>query len=114
MKNDDKERDFRLKPARFRPNQRDEPRVWSVAFKRIMHLAHMSSSQGGKRKPRRMQSSFKQRCAVRVTYSPNKSAGQWKAHGHYIERESATQLVSLGNRACGPSGDPVGPATLYK
>src|SRR5208282_5267492 len=34
---------------------------------------------------------YKQRCAVRVTYSPNKTAGQWKAHGRYIARESATE-----------------------
>jgi len=91
MRNDDQERKFRLKPARSRPNQRDEARVWSVAFRRVMHLAHMSSSKGGSTTPGRTQSSFRQRCAVRVTYSPNKSAGQWKAHGHYIERESASE-----------------------
>jgi type IV secretory pathway VirD2 relaxase len=34
---------------------------------------------------------YKQRCAVRVTYSQNKTAGQWKAHGHYIARETATE-----------------------
>ena len=34
---------------------------------------------------------FDQRCAVRVTYSPNKTSGQWRAHGVYIARESATQ-----------------------
>jgi type IV secretory pathway VirD2 relaxase len=32
-----------------------------------------------------------QRCAVRVTYSRNKNAGQWKAHGHYLARERATE-----------------------
>jgi type IV secretory pathway VirD2 relaxase len=26
-----------------------------------------------------------------VTYSPNKTAGQWKAHGRYLARETATQ-----------------------
>ena len=30
-----------------------------------------------------------QRCAVRVTYSPNRVRGQWAAHGRYIARESA-------------------------
>ena len=34
---------------------------------------------------------FGQRCAIRVTYSPNKSAGQWKAHGYYLARERATE-----------------------
>ena len=31
-----------------------------------------------------------QRCAVRVTYLSNKTRGQWKAHGRYLARESAT------------------------
>jgi hypothetical protein len=31
------------------------------------------------------------RRAVRVGYSANKSPGQWKAHGRYVARESATQ-----------------------
>jgi hypothetical protein len=32
---------------------------------------------------------YLQRCAVRVTYSPNRVRGQWAAHGRYIARESA-------------------------
>ncbi len=31
------------------------------------------------------------RCAVRVTCSRNKNAGQWKAHGYYLARERATE-----------------------
>jgi hypothetical protein len=34
---------------------------------------------------------YQQRCAVRVTYSPNKTPGQWKAHGRYLARETATE-----------------------
>ena len=34
---------------------------------------------------------FLQRCAVRVTYSPNRIRGQWAAHGRYVARESATR-----------------------
>jgi hypothetical protein len=30
-----------------------------------------------------------------VTYSANKSPGQWRAHGHYIARESATQKENV-------------------
>jgi hypothetical protein len=33
---------------------------------------------------------YLQRCAVRVTYLNNKTRGQWKAHGRYLARESAT------------------------
>ncbi|HLK21386.1 MAG TPA: hypothetical protein VKT81_20685, partial [Bryobacteraceae bacterium] len=29
-------------------------------------------------------------CAVRVTYLSNKTRGQWRAHGRYLARESAT------------------------
>jgi hypothetical protein len=35
-----------------------------------------------------------QRCAVRVTYSPNRVSGQWAAHGRYISRGSATKEAS--------------------
>ena len=42
---------------------------------------------GSARTPR----TFNQRVAVRVSYSTNKSPGQWKAHGRYVARESATQ-----------------------
>src|SRR5260370_10087470 len=30
-----------------------------------------------------------QRCAVRVSYSSSKTKGQWRAHGRYLERDSA-------------------------
>ncbi len=36
-------------------------------------------------------SALSQRCAVRVTYSRNKNAGQWRAHGYYLARERATE-----------------------
>jgi hypothetical protein len=34
---------------------------------------------------------YRQRCAVRVIYSQNKTHGQWKAHGRYIMREAASR-----------------------
>jgi len=34
---------------------------------------------------------YSQRCAVRVMYAKNATRGQWKAHGRYIARESASQ-----------------------
>ncbi len=33
---------------------------------------------------------YSQRCAVRVLYSRNTSKGQWRAHGRYVARESAS------------------------
>jgi len=104
-KNDDREREFRLSPPKPRRNPDDEARIWSIAFKRVMHIARMSSSSGGSGAPHRGVPSdrFKQRCAVRVTYSPNKAPGQWKAHGRYIARESATHEDSRGHERFGPT-----------
>ena len=31
--------------------------------------------------------SYNQRCAVRVMYAKNTTAGQWRAHGRYVARE---------------------------
>ncbi len=57
-----------------------------------MHYARSSRkannrSHGGKGKFTRP---YHQRCAVRVTYLKNKIRGQWKAHGRYLGRESAS------------------------
>lgn len=37
---------------------------------------------------------YNQRCAVRVMYSRNTVKGQWRAHGRYVARESATYQVN--------------------
>ena len=92
-KNKDKERKFRLRPRK--PAARGERRVYASAYKIIMHHARMS----GVRKRRvvgfgtatRQAGPYSQRCAVRVLYSKNTSKGQWRAHGRYVARESATQ-----------------------
>lgn len=89
------EPEFRLRPRKPRV-VRDEAKAWSRYFKNLIHIVRMTSKparpsrryrgmvDGPKRKPHR------QRCAVRVTYSPNRVRGQWAAHGRYIARESAT------------------------
>jgi type IV secretory pathway VirD2 relaxase len=48
------------------------------------------AKQTGRRNNRTRHSRYQQRCAVRVTYVRNKTTGQWKAHGRYLARESAT------------------------
>lgn len=86
------EREFRLFPRRLRAVRSDGPRAWSIAFKQILYFARMSrktirassTSSGRPRQP------YRQRCAVRVIYSENKTRGQWKAHGRYLMREAAT------------------------
>ena len=97
----DEEREFRLRPRK--PAARGERRVLATSYKIIMHHARMSgvrkgrSSVGSKRsRP------YFQRCAVRVVYSKNATAGQWRAHGRYLVRESVT--FDGGSRGIGFDG----------
>jgi type IV secretory pathway VirD2 relaxase len=92
MERTDEERKVRLRPQKPR-RPRDERVAWSSGFKLLMHYARSTrkvgnrGTYGGKgRSPR----PYLQRCAVRVTYLSNKTRGQWKAHGRYLARESAT------------------------
>jgi type IV secretory pathway VirD2 relaxase len=59
-----------------------------------MHHARMSGIRRrrvvGFATPAKHSRPYYQRCAVRVLYSKNTSKGQWRAHGRYIARESAT------------------------
>jgi hypothetical protein len=53
------------------------------------------AKQTGHRNNRTKQSPrYQQRCAVRVIYVGNKTVGQWKAHGRYLARESATHRAA--------------------
>ncbi len=91
-KNKDEERGFRLRPAK--PPARGERLVYSSAYRIIMHHARMSGVRRrrviGFGTGRTHGRPYSQRCAVRVLYSKNTSNGQWRAHGRYIARESAT------------------------
>src|SRR5580700_10522312 len=92
MARTDDERKIRLRPPKPR-RPRDERVVWSSGFKLLMYYARSSrkarnrGTSGGKSASPRP---YLQRCAVRVTYLNNKTRGQWKAHGRYLARESAT------------------------
>ncbi len=91
MANNDDEREFRLRPRKPRaPSSRNDGVVSTPAFKMLMHYARQSRSGRAQKsagsKPVR---SHRQRCAVRITYSKNATRGQWRAHGRYLERESA-------------------------
>jgi hypothetical protein len=88
----DDERKFRLRPPK--PPARSERAAWASAYKTLMHHARVSRRQmrrafgrSGVLKGR----PYNQRCAVRVMYAKNGTAGQWRAHGRYIARESATR-----------------------
>jgi hypothetical protein len=69
-------------------------------FKRLIHVVRMTAKSA--RPTRASTGAYRvaprknhcQRCAVRVTYSPNRVRGQWAAHGRYIARGSATWGVA--------------------
>ncbi len=92
MARTDDEREVRLRPRKPRV-QRSEAASWSSGFRLLMHYARTSgrttnrAAAGGKM---RSAPAYHQRCAVRVTYLNNRTRGQWKAHGRYLARESAS------------------------
>jgi type IV secretory pathway VirD2 relaxase len=91
MARTDEDREFRLRPPKPRL-VRNEGAAWSNGFKLLMKYARSSRKTsnrgaGGKGKGSRP---YHQRCAVRVTYLKNRIRGQWRAHGRYLARESAT------------------------
>ena len=93
MARTDDERKTRLRPPKPR-RPTDERIAWATGFKLLMYYARSSrkvrnrGTSGGKGRSTRP---YLQRCAVRVTYLNNKTRGQWRAHGRYLARESATQ-----------------------
>lgn len=99
MANDD-EREFRLRPRKpAKPRSRNDATAWAMAFKTVMHYARGSRSAAGRKAVgslgiRSASIPRSQRCAVRVTYARNAVRGQWRAHGRYVERESAAGSAS--------------------
>jgi len=87
----DDEKEFRLRPRKPpRPAARNDATAWAIAFKTVMHYARASRRAAPKSQSARPASFPRnQRCAIRVTYTRNTVRGQWRAHGRYIERESA-------------------------
>lgn len=97
----DKERSLKLTGK----NKIKDQRVRSSAYRRFKQLL-----QDGRRQPRhsapagaglvvpRPARTFAQRVAVRLTYAKNKGDGTWRAHGTYLERESAT---GKDDKGCG-------------
>jgi len=101
------EKPILLRPRRPRGQEKDESKIWAKAFKGLIHVVRMTSKRTGShlRKAGRgssgpRQASYRQRCAVRVTYSGNRVRGQWAAHGRYIVRDSAVDIKS-GNGSSG-------------
>lgn len=111
MSDHDDEQRIKLAPGKSNAKKlAKEVRLLSKAKNRWLNLLRQSGSQGRSRRgapqggakgrgggtPGKKQSQAAsatrhlQRASVRMTFSPNKVKGQWKAHGRYIARESAT------------------------
>src|SRR5579859_4234126 len=93
----DRERAVRLRPPRPRA-PRGEAQVWAYVFRKVGRMIQMGRRAGKKLASAARRNSYTrkahiQRCSVRITYAKNKGPGQWKAHGRYLERESATGRV---------------------
>src|SRR5947207_2376672 len=88
---------IRLRPRKSKHGPNENPRKYTGILRSMLRIVQMSKqgqktrgthSAGGSVRAYR---TFNQRVAVRVSYSANKNPGQWKAHGRYVDRESATQ-----------------------
>ena len=105
------EKPFRVHPRRPKGGPADGVRVLASGYKRLMHLVRMTrrKTTGGAAASRKTKP-FQQRCAIRVSYSGNKTAGQWGAHGRYLMRDSASE----GKKAFDPKSERIDAAEKLK
>jgi hypothetical protein len=88
---DNKRKEFRLYPRRPRGRQPGSPVFWCSTYILLLHYSRLLRAKRRRKHGRRAAlRPHNQRCAVRVMYARNATRGQWKAHGRYIARESAT------------------------
>src|SRR5215472_16829916 len=98
MANSNEGAPIRLRPRRSKRNPNDDPRRYAGVVGSVLRFAQMTNrarrrrSQSQSEAVRQFRSSRlgSQRASVRVTYAKNKNQGQWKAHGRYIARDTAT------------------------
>src|SRR5271163_1862190 len=108
------ERSTRLRPGRIRRTDTSPPRVTGTAKNlfRLVRLVSRSSRANaagrisfGQTDVSRKASAFQRRAIVNVRYSSARTPGGWKAHGTYVERESAMgHRLEKGNQ--GLENDP--------
>jgi hypothetical protein len=87
--------DYTLRPPRKIRREDNAKSPTAPAFKliqaaalRIRRAARKKASKAAVGKPSAL---YSQRCAVRVTYTQNRSHGQWRAHGKYSPQEKYWQ-----------------------
>jgi Protein of unknown function (DUF3363) len=95
---EDRGRSNKLRPGRVRPSNTSPRRITGTAknLLRLARLVSRSSSRSGRGRNVKGSGSgssktspFQRRAIVNVRYSNAKTPGGWKAHGTYVERESA-------------------------
>jgi hypothetical protein len=87
-------RGIRLQVRRHAQLGKNDVRSLNRGMKLIMRIATATSKANRGAATRAalavVSSKHSQRAAVRVTYANGRNPGQWKAHGSYLERESAS------------------------
>ena len=89
---------IRLRPRWSKRNPNDDPRRYAGVVGSVLRFAQMTNRARHRRSESQFESARQfrssrlrtQRVSVRVTYAKNKNQGQWKAHGRYIARDTAT------------------------
>jgi hypothetical protein len=95
---EDRDRSGQLRPGRVRSFPSSSPRITGTArnLLRLARLVARTSKAGGHGRGASIHlpstpktSAFQRRAVVNVRYSNSRTPGGWKAHGTYIDRESA-------------------------
>jgi hypothetical protein len=79
---------IRLRPRKSKHGPNENPRKYMGILRSMLRIVQMSKRG---QKTQGMHSARGSVRAYRVSYSATKNPGQWKAHGRYVARESATQ-----------------------
>jgi hypothetical protein len=117
--NNERERTTKLRPGRLRPINTSPRRITGTAKNlfRLVRLVSRSSpstkegskSRAGASTTRRASSPFQRRAIVNVRYTNAKTPGGWKAHGIYVERESAKGDERTKEQQRGKENEPLPP-----
>ncbi len=106
------EGEFRLRPRKPPSSGRRDDSAYALLFKAVIHYARASRvRKSGSFTRSRPNRPYSQRCAVRATYSRNTVTGQWRAHGRYLARDSATGDIKSTEAGFDQGSDAVEVAT---
>lgn len=92
---------LKIRPRKPRASPSSDCGLWASAYLLLsgaLRLGRAARRRASRWREKALSESraYLQRAAVRITYSKNRNAGQWRAHGRYIARESAAQARKAG------------------